>query len=128
MSQTESPRADFALIAHFETWDRAAAAISLLRGPERPPIPPEDIRDILPWIPPRTCSRVTAGSSQGHQVRGVYIDSFIPPDRLDGCYLRENLARVREAAKYAIREGERIVTLGGFSSILLEGKTDLLPS
>jgi predicted amino acid dehydrogenase len=120
--------ADFALIAHFETWERAAAAISLLRGPERPPISQDDIRDILPWIPPRTCSRVTVGSLQGHKANGIYIDSFIPPDRLDRHFLRENLARVREAALYAIREGARIVTLGGFSSILLEGKTDLLPS
>lgn len=119
---------DFALITHFETWDRAAAAISLLRGPELPPISMEDIRDILPWIPPRTSSRVTVGSPQGRQVHGVCIDSFIPPDRLDRRFLRENLARVREAAQYAIREGARIVTLGGFSSILLEGKADLLPS
>jgi fatty aldehyde-generating acyl-ACP reductase len=122
------PRVDFGLIGHPETWNSAAAVISALRGPERPPVSIEDIRDIIPWIPPRTSSRVTVGSSRGHQVRGVYIDSFIPPDRLDGCYLRENLARVREAATYAIREGARIVTLGGFSSILLEGKTDLLPS
>ena len=128
MPRTDQTRADFALVAHFETWDRAAAAISLLRGPDRPPIPADDIRDILPWIPARTCSRVTVGSSQGHQVHGVYIDSFIPPDRLDRRFLRENLARVYEAAQYAIREGARIVTLGGFSSILLEGKMDLLPS
>jgi predicted amino acid dehydrogenase len=128
MPQIDFARADFALIAHFESWDRAAAAISLLRGPGRPPVSLEDIRDILPWIPPRTSSRVTVGSSQGHRVHGVYIDSFIPPDRLDRRFLRENLVRVREAAQYAIREGARIVTLGGFSSILLEGKTDLLPS
>ncbi len=119
---------DFALITHFETWDRAAAVISLLRGPERPPISREDVREILPWIPPRTSSRVTVGSSQGHIVHGVCVESFIPPDRLERRYLRENLARVREAAQAAIREGARIVTLGGFSSILLEGKTDLLPS
>jgi fatty aldehyde-generating acyl-ACP reductase len=119
---------DFALITHFETWDRAAAAISLLRGWDRPPISIEDIRDILPWIPPRASSRVTVGSSQGRQVHGVCIESFIPPDRLDRRFLRENLARVREAAQVAVRDGARIVTLGGFSSILLEGKTDLLPS
>jgi predicted amino acid dehydrogenase len=122
------PQPDFALIAHFETWERAAAAIALLRGSERRPIALEDIRDILPWIPPRTCSRVAVRSSRGHQVHGVYIDSFIPPDRLDSAYVRENIARVRDAARFAIREGARIVTLGGFSSILLEGKTQLLPS
>src|SRR5580658_3300851 len=128
MPQVDFVQPDFALIGHFETWDRAAAAMSLLRGPERPPVSLEDVRDILPWIPPRISSRVTVGSSQGHRVHGVYIDSFIPPDRLDPRFLRENLARVREAAQCAIREGARIVTLGGFSSILLEGKTELLPS
>src|SRR5580693_367210 len=107
MLQTESARADFALITHFETWDRAAAAISLLRGPDRPPVSIEDLRDILPWIPPRISSRVTVGSSQGLQVHGVCIESFIPPDRLDRRHLRENLARVRKAAQVAIREGAR---------------------
>jgi len=122
------PQVDFALIGHPESWNRAAAVISLLRGADRPPMSLEDVREIIPWIPPRTASRVTVESSQGRQVRGVYIDSFIPPDRLDSRFLRENLARVRAAATCAIKEGARIVTLGGFSSILLEGKTDLLPS
>ena len=122
------PRAEFALIGHSESWRNAAAIISVLRGPQLPPVSLEDVREILPWIPPRTASRVTAGSSQGHQVFGVYIDSFIPPDSLDGGFLRENLARVRAAAMCAIKEGARIVTLGGFSSILVEGETNLLPS
>jgi predicted amino acid dehydrogenase len=121
------PRVDFALIGHPETWGSAAAILSVLRGPGRPPISIDDVRDILPWIPPRTCSRVTVGSTQGHQVHGLYIDSFIPPDRLDRSFLRENLERVRDAARYSIREGVGIVSLGGFSSILLEGKTELLP-
>ena len=99
----------------------------MLRGKELPSVSLEDVREIIPWIPPRTSSRVTVGSSQGYQVRGVYIDSFIPPDRLDRGFVKENLARVRAAASCAIREGARIVTLGGFSSILLEGRTDLLP-
>jgi fatty aldehyde-generating acyl-ACP reductase len=122
------PQVDFALIGHPESWNRAAAVMSVLRGANRPPVPEQDVREIIPWIPPRVASRVTVGSSQGFQVRGAYIDSFIPPDRLDGRFLRENLARVRAAATCAIKEGARIVTLGGFSSILLEGKTDLLPS
>jgi fatty aldehyde-generating acyl-ACP reductase len=122
------PRVDFALIGHPESWNRAAAVISVLRGADRPPVAEQDVREIIPWIPPRVASRITVGSSQGFQVRGAYIDSFIPPDRLDGRFLRENLARVRAAATCAIKEGARIVALGGFSSILLEGKTDLLPS
>ena len=118
---------DFALIGHLETWNAAAAVISALRGPQRPPISLADIREIIPWIPPRAVCRVTVGSAKGHQVRGVYIDSFIPPDRLEGPFLRENLTRVRKAAECAVREDARIATLGGFSSILLEGKTNFLP-
>ena len=118
---------DFALIVHSETWSGAAAVISALRGPERPPIPLEDVREIVPWIPPRALCRVTVESAKGHKVHGLCIDCFIPPDRLEGRFLRENLARVREAAAYAIRERARIVSLGGFSSILLEGRMDILP-
>jgi fatty aldehyde-generating acyl-ACP reductase len=121
------PFVDFALIAHPESWSSAAAVVSALRGPERSPIPLEDLREILPWIPPRAICQVTVESSKGNHVHGLYIDTFIPPDRLENRYLRENLARVREAAQCALREGARIATLGGFSSILLEGKTDLLP-
>lgn len=121
------PSLDFALIGHSETWQAAANVISALRGAEHPAIPSEDLRQILPWIPPRTVCRVTAGSVNGSTACGVYIDSFIPPDRLEGRYLQENLVRVRESAEYAVREGAKIATLGGFSSILLEGKLDLLP-
>jgi fatty aldehyde-generating acyl-ACP reductase len=65
-------------------------------------------------------------SAQGHQVRGLYIDAFIPPGELGTHFLRQNLARVRAAAACAVREGARIVALGGFSSILLEGRMDIL--
>jgi predicted amino acid dehydrogenase len=82
---------------------------------------------MLPWIPPRTVCRVTVRSQLGSEARGVYIDCFIPPDRLEPRYDGANLQRIREAADYAIREGALIATLGGFSSILLEGKVDLLP-
>jgi len=57
----------------------------------------------------------------------VYIDSFIPPDRLEALYVHDNLARVRAAAACAIQAGARIVSLGGFSSILIEGNFEQLP-
>jgi predicted amino acid dehydrogenase len=63
----------------------------------------------------------------GHSVHGIYIDSFIPPDRLGPEYREENIARVRDAATCAIQAGARIVSLGGFSSILIEGDCDHLP-
>ena len=48
-------------------------------------------------------------------------------DRLEAAYVHENIARVRGAAAYAIRAGAKIVSLGGFSSILIEGNFDHLP-
>lgn len=118
---------DFALIGHPESWKAAADVMSALRGPERTPIPDDEIHDILPWIPPRVVCRVEVGSTTGVKARGLYIDSFIPPDHLSAAHVHDNLSRVRAAAACAIKAGARIVSLGGFSSILIEGDFQQLP-
>src|ERR1700716_169447 len=118
---------DFALIGHQESWRAAADVLAVLRGPERTPLPDDEIKDILPWIPPRAVCHVDVGSIFGAKARGLYIDSFIPPDRLEAAYLHENIARVRGAAACAIKAGAKVVSLGGFSSILIEGNFDQLP-
>ncbi len=118
---------DFALIGHPESWSAAADVISVLRGSERARLPDDEIKDILPWIPPRAVCRVEVESIAGPKARGLYIDSFIPPDRLGPGDVLGNLARVRAAAACAIRAGARMVSLGGFSSILIEGDFDQLP-
>ena len=118
---------DFALIGHQESWRAACDVFALLRGPELPPVPDEEIVSIFPWIPPRAVCRVETCSPLGRKAHGFYIDSFIPPGRLDAAFMQENLKRVREAAAYAIRAGARIVSLGGFSSILIEGNFDMIP-
>src|SRR6266699_3730888 len=122
----------FALIGHQESWRAAADVLAVLRGPERTPLPDDEIKDILPWIPPRAVCHVDVGSiittkSRGAKARGLYIDSFIPPNRLEAAYVHENIARVRAAASCAIKAGAKIVSLGGFSSILIEGNFDQLP-
>src|SRR5437660_8973640 len=119
--------ADFALIGHQESWRAAADVLAILRGPERTPLPDDEIKDILPWIPPRAVCHVDIGSIAGAKTRGLYIDCVIPPDRLEAAYVHENLARVRAAAACAIKAGAKIVSLGGFSSILIEGNFDQLP-
>jgi fatty aldehyde-generating acyl-ACP reductase len=119
---------DFALIGHQESWRAAADVVAVLRGPERTPLPDDEIRDILPWIPPRPVCHVEVYSTAGTRARGAYIDCFIPPDHLEEAYLRDNLARVRGAAACAIEAGAKIVSLGGFSSILIEGDFDQLPA
>jgi predicted amino acid dehydrogenase len=101
--------------------------LAVLRGPERTPLPDDEIKDIFPWIPPRAVCHVDVASIVGATARGLYIDSFIPPDGLDATYVHENIARVRGAAACAIQAGAKIVSLGGFSSILIEGNFDQLP-
>jgi fatty aldehyde-generating acyl-ACP reductase len=118
---------DFALIGHQESWRAAADVLAVLRGPEHTPLPDHEIKDILPWIPPRTVCHVEVRSVTGVTARGVYIDSFIPPDRLDAASTHQNLARVQGAAACAIKAGAKIVSLGGFSSILIEGNVERLP-
>jgi fatty aldehyde-generating acyl-ACP reductase len=118
---------DFALIGHQESWKAAADVLAVLRGPDHAPLRDDEIKDILPWIPPRTVCHVRIGSRTGDSARGIYIDSFIPPDRLESAHVHENLARVRAAAACAIKAGAGIVSLGGFSSILIEGNFHQLP-
>jgi predicted amino acid dehydrogenase len=148
---------DFALIGHQESWRAAADVLAVLRGPEHAPLPDDEIKDILPWIPPRAVCHVEVGSIfnssifnssifnssifnskiastklagariVGAKARGLYIDSFIPPDRLEAAHVHDNIARVRGAAACAIKAGAKIVSLGGFSSILIEGNFHHLP-
>jgi fatty aldehyde-generating acyl-ACP reductase len=119
---------DFALIGHQESWRAASDVLAVLRGPTHTPLPDDEIKDILPWIPPRAVCHVDVISASGHRAHGVYIDSFIPPDHLETDYMHDNLARVRGAAACAINAGAKIVSLGGFSSILIEGNFDQLPA
>ncbi len=118
---------DFALIGHQESWRVAADVLAVLRGSHRTPLPDDEIRDILPWIPPRAVCHVEIASITGTKARGLYIDSFIPPDGLADAHLLDNTARVRGAAACAIKAGAKIASLGGFSSILIEGNFNQLP-
>jgi fatty aldehyde-generating acyl-ACP reductase len=123
----ERREVDFALIGHQESWRAVADVLAVLRGPQHVPLPDDEVKDILPWIPPRAVCHVDVGSPAAARVRGLYIDSFIPPDRLEPAFMHDNIARVRGAAAYAIKAGAKIVSLGGFSSILIEGNFDQLP-
>jgi long-chain fatty aldehyde decarbonylase len=104
-----------------------ADMLAVLRGTGRARLPDDEIREVFPWIPPRPVCRVEIASTTGARARGLYIDSFIPPDRLDGDSMHDNISRERAAAACAINAGAKIVSLGGFSSILIEGNFNLLP-
>src|SRR5260370_18751267 len=120
-SQRRTTDVEFALVGHQESWRAAADVLALLRGREHPPLPDDEIEDIFPWIPPRAVCRVEVRSIVGAKARGLYIDSFIPPDRLEAAYVHDNITRVRGAAAYAIKAGAKIVSLGGFCFPLFSG-------
>src|ERR1700736_1689499 len=66
-SEVRTSGVDFALIGHQESWRAAADVLAVLRGPERTPLPDDEIRDILPWIPPRAVCHVDVASIFGAQ-------------------------------------------------------------
>jgi fatty aldehyde-generating acyl-ACP reductase len=120
---------DFALIGHQDTWEKISNILHRLRGPERDRLSLEQVREVVPWIPPRTIVRIkTRSYPSGEERNGVYIDTFIGPDDLNVDRFKKNIEKVREAAEYALRERVRIAALGGFTSIVLEGDLGLLPN
>src|SRR6202040_4376431 len=65
IGEAQVEQVDFALIGHQESWRAAADVLAVLRGPERSPLPDDEIRDILPWIPPRAVCHVEIASVTG---------------------------------------------------------------
>jgi len=95
-----------------------------MRTPNQDKLPLEKIKNIFPFIPPRVLFKVHVKSITGSQINGIYIDTFIDPDKLDVQYSKANSSKVIQAACCAEKEGARITTLGGFTSIVLEGNFD----
>jgi len=115
------PAPVFATLGHQESWSQIAAFVHALRTPARAPLTDAELREIVPWIPPRTVSRVNvAATPDAIPVPGIYIETFITPDELALRPTRRVLDKVRDGIRAAEREGVRVATLGGFTSILLE--------
>lgn len=119
MSALPLPR--FAALGHQESWDRIAALVRELRDPALEPLTQGQLREVVGWIPPRTVSRITVAATRDSEpVPGIYVDTFITPDELATRPTKRVLAKVRDGIAAARREGVKVVTLGGFTSILLE--------
>ncbi len=122
-------RVDFAAIGHQDNWDQVVQFINAVRDPTLSTLGIEQIQEIFAWIPPRVIFRVIARSIQANTVaQGVYIETFIPPEQLASPQLSGMLRKVKQAAACAERIGARVASLGGFTSIVLEGNTNLLAS
>lgn len=116
---------DFALVGHLESWEQATRLMAHWRPAGQGVLTAEDIAPLYGWIPPREIFRIEAQSTAlPGPVRGIYIETFIPPDSLGREAFYQNLDRVKKAMQKASRLGAGVVTLGGFTSILLEGRSD----
>jgi predicted amino acid dehydrogenase len=109
----------FVALGHQESWDQVRAVVEGLRPADSVELDIEDLRSLVKWIPPRTLSRFDVGSGST-RARGIFVDTFISPDELAGGANRQVIAKVRDALKVAEREDVALVTLGGFTSIMLE--------
>jgi fatty aldehyde-generating acyl-ACP reductase len=119
------PTPVFATLGHQESWGQIAAIVRALRTSARAPLTDAQVREIVPWIPPRTVSRISVAAAPGSvPVPGIYVDTFITPDELAIRPTRRVLDKVRDGIRAADREGVRVATLGGFTSILLEAMSE----
>lgn len=116
-----TPCLDFAVIGHQDGWQHINDFINGIRTAEMGRLPDETIKSIFSFIPPRDLFRVSVQSASGAAINGVYIETFIDPDKLTSAFVRSNLHKVTRAMAHAKKMGAKVVTLGGFTSIISEG-------
>lgn len=122
---SKAPGLDFAVIGHQESWSAISSFINGIRGDDRK-LDEQTIKSVFSYMPPRDLFRVKVRSANGQTVTGAYIETFIDPDKLVNGSAAANIRKVAAAMQYAIKLGARIVTLGGFCSIVLEGNIDIV--
>ena len=117
----------FALIGHQDSWQKISGFVNLLRdnvkGSE---MTKEKIAEVYSYFPPRVIFDIEVRSVTGKRAKGKYIETFISPDELTVKYWKKNISKVKEAADCASKLQAGITTLGGFTSIVLEGRVDML--
>lgn len=123
---SEPASLDFAIIGHQEDWRQVAEFVNALRKPQLERLSEEKVKAIFPFLPPLNLFGINVNSSSGKTLRGAYIETFIAPDALETKNIHTNVLKVRNAARVAEKLGAKIATLGGFSSIVIEGNTDLI--
>jgi predicted amino acid dehydrogenase len=117
----------FACIGHQESWEKVTAVLNTLREETLAKLSVDDIKKLVHSLRPHPVATITTRSfPRDIEVLGLYIESFISVDSLNRESLSANLARIKDAAACAIREKVGIASLGGFTSILLEGNTGFM--
>jgi fatty aldehyde-generating acyl-ACP reductase len=115
---------DFAAIGHQDSWQNISAFVNSIRATGQEKLSCEKIKNIFSFIPSRELFKVKVRSRTGTEINGIYIETFIDPDKLCSEFLRANISKTRSAISRAKKLGSKIVTLGGFTSIVLEGDLD----
>jgi len=123
----DPPAPAFAAIGHQESWSQIEAMLQALRAPAQKPLSAVQIRETVPWIPPRTVGRLQVSAPGGIPVHGIYVETFITPSELALRQTNRMLGKVRDGIRAAQREGARLATLGGFTSILMESMAEEAP-
>lgn len=116
---------DFALIGHQDCWKKIKGFVNFLSNGKQS-LPAEKISEVYSFIPPRRIFDIEVRSITGEKVKGSYIETFISPDELEIKHWRKNVVKVKEAAACARKLNAPVVSLGGFTSIVLEGRNGTL--
>jgi fatty aldehyde-generating acyl-ACP reductase len=116
---------DFALIGHQDCWKKITGFVDFLSNGKQS-LPAEKISEVYSFIPPRRLFDIEIRSITGDKVKGCYIETFISPDELGVRYWRKNVVKVNEALACARILNAPVASLGGFTSIVLEGRNDTL--
>ncbi len=122
-----APNVAFALIGHQDSWQKISCFVNSLRNNSNgSEIPKEKLAEVYSYFPPRSLFDIEVKSLTGKIVKGKYIETFISPDELNLKYWKNNIAKVKDAAACASKLEAGIAALGGFTSIVLEGRVDSL--
>jgi len=117
----QTPSLDFAVIGHQDSWPNIQSLINVMRTSELEELPISKIKAIYDYIPPRGIFKMHVKSLTGIETNGLYIDTFIAPDKLNTQNLRANIQKVKDAVKVVHNLNIKMAILGGFTSLLLEG-------
>lgn len=124
---SESPDVAFALIGHQDSWQKISGFVNLLRNTSQEvEMTKEKIAEIYSYFPARVLFDIEVRSTTGKIAKGKYIETFISPDELTLKHWKNNISKVKQAADCASKLHAGIATLGGFTSIVLEGRVDML--
>jgi fatty aldehyde-generating acyl-ACP reductase len=111
----------FALIGHQDSWEKTQQFVNNIRFTGKmEALSIDKIKEVYTYIPPRILFETTFNSIKNGEIKGAYLECFIPPDELDIAHLQKNIDKVKETCRLAAKMGASVVSLGGFSSIVLE--------